>query len=324
MCAIDPFDAYKLNIYTGSFLEEEFDFHMKNVWNLDKFDIVIGNPPYQDNNKNGGFQPKNHNLWSKFIIESEKKLRNSGFILFVTPDSWRSPSSKILELFKNNTLIYVEFDVAKHFPGVGSTFSYYLLKIGKFEEKCKMYGTDLEMSKLMFIPNGGKIGLSIHLKTTMSKNEKINLLCDTTSNHSSSKKSQLSKYRTDENIFKVHHTNAQTFYSKNKSKHHDQKKVYFTISGYFNPKYDNGEISTSEICPYIVVDNETIGLNLLSFLNSKLYRFLVNSAKWSGFLNKDILRLLPNMNTNHNYTDDELYSFFNLTTEEIYFIENQK
>jgi type I restriction-modification system DNA methylase subunit len=34
MCAVDPFDKYKLNVYTGSFLEKEFDYHMKNVWNV--------------------------------------------------------------------------------------------------------------------------------------------------------------------------------------------------------------------------------------------------------------------------------------------------
>jgi type I restriction-modification system DNA methylase subunit len=48
LCAIDPFDTYKLNVYTGSFLDEGFDYHMKNVWGVEKFDIVMGNPPYND------------------------------------------------------------------------------------------------------------------------------------------------------------------------------------------------------------------------------------------------------------------------------------
>jgi len=321
LCGIDPFDEYTTNTYWGSFLDEGFDKHMKEVWGLDKFDIVVGNPPYQDSSKNGGFQPKNHNLWSKFIIKSEYKLNDSGFLVFVTPDSWRSPSSKILNLFKKNTLLKVEFDVAKHFPGVGSTFSYYTLKIGKFDDRCEIYDIYLDVNKLKFIPNGGKIGLSIHLKTTMCDNEKIELHCDTTSNHSSSKRHQLSKSISNENRYKLYHTNAQTFYSTNKSKNHNDKKVYFTISGYFNPRYDDGDISTSEICPYVIVNDDTSGENLLSFLNSKLYRFLINSAKWSGFLNKDVLRLLPNMKTNKKYTDDDIYDFFKITKEEIEFIE---
>ena len=46
MFTLDTFDKYNLNIYTGSYLEEGFDYHMKNVWDIEKFDIVIGNPPF--------------------------------------------------------------------------------------------------------------------------------------------------------------------------------------------------------------------------------------------------------------------------------------
>ncbi len=322
LCGVDPKDEYTTNTYWGSFLDEGFDKHMKEVWGVEKFDIVVGNPPYQDNNKNGGIQPKNHNLWSKFITKSVDILKESGLLLYVTPDSWRSPSSKILELFKNNTLLFANFDVAKYFIGVGSTFSYYLLKIGKHEQKCKIYGIEVDMSRLKYIPNGGELSLSIHLKTIMSSNEKYNLLCDTTSNHSTSQKSNLSKSMTDLNIYKLHHTNAQEFFSAKKSKNHDDKKVYFTISGYFNPKYDNGNISTSEICPYILVNSEKEGLNLVKILNSKVYSFLVNTGKWSGFLNKDILRCLPKLDLDREWTDDEIFKEFNLTNDEIIFINN--
>ena len=46
MNAVGPMNEYNLNIYTGSFLEKEFDYHMKNIWMVEKFDIIIGNPPY--------------------------------------------------------------------------------------------------------------------------------------------------------------------------------------------------------------------------------------------------------------------------------------
>ena len=65
LCGVDPKDEYTTNSYWGSFLDDGFDFHMKNVWDVDKFDIIIGNPPYQDNNKNGGIQPKKHKLRNK-------------------------------------------------------------------------------------------------------------------------------------------------------------------------------------------------------------------------------------------------------------------
>jgi type I restriction-modification system DNA methylase subunit len=36
----------KLNLFLGSFLDKEFDDYMINVWGVNKFDIVVGNPPY--------------------------------------------------------------------------------------------------------------------------------------------------------------------------------------------------------------------------------------------------------------------------------------
>jgi hypothetical protein len=47
MCMMDPRDEHYMNIYCGSFLDGGFDKHMKEVWGVDKFDVVVGNPPYQ-------------------------------------------------------------------------------------------------------------------------------------------------------------------------------------------------------------------------------------------------------------------------------------
>ncbi len=45
-CTFDREDDHNLNTYYGSFLDKEFNQHMKDVWGVDKFDIVLGNPPY--------------------------------------------------------------------------------------------------------------------------------------------------------------------------------------------------------------------------------------------------------------------------------------
>ena len=42
LCAVDLEDRYATNTYWGSFLEEEFDNHVKEVWRVDKFDIILG------------------------------------------------------------------------------------------------------------------------------------------------------------------------------------------------------------------------------------------------------------------------------------------
>ena len=105
MCAVDPFDTYKLNIYTGSFLEPEFDKHMKDVWGVEKFDVVMGNPPYNTGTSggNGG-----RDLWDKFIIKSLPFISKKGFLNFVHPSKWRRPENELFNLFKENNLIYLE------------------------------------------------------------------------------------------------------------------------------------------------------------------------------------------------------------------------
>jgi type I restriction-modification system DNA methylase subunit len=54
-----------------------------------KFDVVLGNPPYQDSQKTQG---KNSSLWTKFIIKSNELLKDNGILSFVVPISWFAPS----------------------------------------------------------------------------------------------------------------------------------------------------------------------------------------------------------------------------------------
>ena len=59
--------------------------------------------------------------------------------------------------------------------------------------------------------------------------------------------------------------------------------------------------------------------SIKSFLSSKLYTFWVNSTKTSGF--NTGLSKLPMLDSNKIWTDKELYTHFNLTQEEIDYIE---
>ena len=46
LCLIDPYDEYDLNIYCGSSLDDGFRKHMKEVWKKNSFSYSIGNPPF--------------------------------------------------------------------------------------------------------------------------------------------------------------------------------------------------------------------------------------------------------------------------------------
>jgi hypothetical protein len=89
LCVADPFDEYETNTYWGSFLDEGFDKHMKEVWDVDKFDIVVGNPPF-NTEASGDFQTKD--LYDQFTIKSINLINK--YVLFITPARWMNKNNK--------------------------------------------------------------------------------------------------------------------------------------------------------------------------------------------------------------------------------------
>jgi len=74
-----------------------------------KFDVVVGNPPYQSNTENVG---AGHTLWDKFVIKSLKQnLKNGGYSCLVHPSGWRNISGSfddVKKLIKERELQYLE------------------------------------------------------------------------------------------------------------------------------------------------------------------------------------------------------------------------
>jgi hypothetical protein len=115
------------NIYYDDFLT--YDFKMK-------FDLIVGNPPYQESkDSGGGRKDQASNLWSKFWVKSLERAYDNGKVVLITPSSWISPSadlkgknkfngqSRLWDVFDSYSSYANVTDVAKYFPGIGSTFS---------------------------------------------------------------------------------------------------------------------------------------------------------------------------------------------------------
>ena len=287
-------------------------------WNM-KFSAIATNPPYQSTNVIGTKQPKSHNLWSKFVTKAiDELVEDDGYVAMVTPDSWMSANSQILEKFKENNLLWCNTNVSEYFSE-GSSFTAWVVQKQHSGQRGVIDGIKVDFSKINYLPRDFHNTYPVHDKVINSKFPKLEILVDTTC-HSDRKHEKLSD--TTNNVYKflTFHTNAQTKYSRLKSKHFDNSKIIWTLSGYFKPFYDPGQLGTTEICQYVLVKNEDEATCILSFLNSRLYQFIIKTGKWSGFLNGKVICNLPRL-PNKIYTDIELYDLFGLTPEERSYVD---
>ena len=80
-----------------------------------KFDVVVTNPPFQDTTKRGKTQ---HKLWIEFTrLSFDSLLKDGGVLCQVSPSSFLSPSSKILQLFKDKKVSELHLGYRKILSG---------------------------------------------------------------------------------------------------------------------------------------------------------------------------------------------------------------
>ena len=56
-----------------------------------KFDVIVGNPPYQVESENKG---QTHPIWHKFVAKSFELLKDGGYLCLVHPSGWRNVAGK--------------------------------------------------------------------------------------------------------------------------------------------------------------------------------------------------------------------------------------
>ncbi|MCX6210169.1 MAG: Eco57I restriction-modification methylase domain-containing protein [Bacteroidetes bacterium] len=328
----NPENNYKLNLLNNDFCGLNiFDFNVMN------FDVILGNPPYQDMYTDVQRKAKNHNLWSTFLEKGFDMLNSGGYLLFVTPPAWMSPSSKLLSnIFLKYQLHYVNIgECSRHFKGVGSQFSYYLI------EKSKRYkSTTFQYSFKggSFIKNSGGISeyylnnsikfipqiptkeaFQILEKTVFANNLKYQIQYDSDL-HKFTKKDLLSVKKDRIYKYKVLHTPTQTVWSSRAHKNHNKIKLFIPLTTY----YESLIIDTcgnTQGFGYIIFEDIITATRTKLVLASKLFRFIANITRWSNFNVPMVMKNLPYLPDNIEPTNENIYSYFKLSTEEIELIE---
>lgn len=296
-----------------------------------KFDVVIGNPPY--NWSDGDKQRKNNreNLWTRFVSKSfEKWVAKDGYVAMVVPKTWMSPSRDygstiiVQDYFKPNQVEAINIDeCAKHF-NVGSSFSYFVVKVdgSKSSKKTKV------------VSNLGSFDMDLTSSTwnmgipTILDKDIISMLGKFYAN--AKPFDWLRQYEgqvdeiLDQGTYSVFHTPAskgKTF-CNTASYLHTTEKVMVSLSGRYEPFYDNGNTSPSGFIVCLKIKQGETLTNAKSVLDSKLYKLIVDKLfRYNGFINGNVLKGLPALDFTKTWSDNDIYKHFNLTQEEINAVE---
>lgn len=299
-----------------------------------KFDVVIGNPPYEAADEEGRKDQAN-NLWSKFTKKGLELVKNGGHFSFITPTSWLSPAADIgkgkhgTRFFndyfqKYKTLALNVNECARHFD-VGSTFSYFVVE----KTESKQFITDvitdecqyqIDLRTIHYLPKTmNPLSISIN-KKVLDIPTKYGIV----GNNLPETREDQNQEKTDEFPIPAYHTSSKGgtyWYMKKPISTASKAKVIISISGNYVPVYDAGGMSFTGMClAYYLKDNESMD-SIRSYLESKLVRFILDENKYTGWVSP-VISDLPDVDKTKVWTDVDLYSHFGLTQEEIDHIEN--
>jgi len=281
----------------------------KDITNM-KFDVVIGNPPYQKD------EHSSQKLWKSFLINAvEKHVNKNGIVSFVIPTSWTKPvrstvrgeDKKLSEIVRNNTILDYNLNVNEHF-NVGINISTVTLLCDK-----KPNGMDFMHQDVL--------GSSIFKKLINSEHPRLELLhyAKTPWNRGITRKKQMDETY---NIKLVEGKNKYSYCNVDDISIRGLNKIHIPRIFGFNFIPDAGEFGLGYQAECILLKESENLDSAMSFFNSNLITKLLKCVKWIPQADYSVLEMLPRLNYNVNYSDSDLYNIFNLTQEEINYIEN--
>jgi hypothetical protein len=316
-------DKYKLNIYVGDTLQMNM---------TDKYDVVIGNPPYQ-----GSGRKKIYIDFIKNILTT--KLKEDGYLLFITPKLTllyllgSNISQQTIPKLYNIQYINVSDTIkSNYFKDIGSDFMYFILQNNtNYDKTMFIFNDDTIDDKLKLIFN------SILDTTTKNNTNIINKLIKVNSNEWKRKAARISynlqdtKDETHKNkiIYKLKTDPANDEIKWSNKTHSDMYKykvLYPTLGKRILIDSDKNLFSGTSFVVYITCNSLNECENIKKLMNSRLFKYLEIMFKTQRSPRDYIMRNLirPSSFDIKIDNDADIYKYFGLTDAEIYEIEQKE
>lgn len=328
---VNPSGKYKPNIECCDAIKKDFE--------MKKFDVIVGNPPYQDATNDGV------KIYKKFIKKICEESSKSSIIAMITPNTWLNYGDYITEAIKLKHVAYVntrsDYIKKTYFKDIGTTFCWFILT-------SKGYLTDVEteaniikrldIKSLTFVPTHNTASktrlplndttLSILNKFITIQQHGINYPYTFVTTGGVGTREPHSSVKTHEYSIPCYCSTLEDkhlHFIRVPTPHHSTRKVFF-VSSYFHNKnvkralYSASPISNMNNIAYMIVNTDEEGKNVEFFCNSKLLKFVLFILTSKRDIPIHIIKSIriPNILI---YSSDELYKHFKLTDDEIKLIE---
>ena len=324
-------NEYKLNLYEGDTL----NLKLNEVFGKTKFDIIIGNPPYNEELKTKqGSAPA---LYNKFI---EYYMNKCNLLSFIVPSRWFA-GGKGLDKFRDMMLKKTDIVYIKHYNDACTIFgnsvdikggvNYFLID-GEYNGLCDYNGSSLKLSNYdVFVDSKyydiiNKVikhnslseifigqsysGINSNDDRLIDKNTNTTLLCYV------SQQKGFIKYIEKDKITKERNFN---------------KWKIITAEASFEGSSGFGNMfigKPNEICnqSYVIfeVSSDDEAKSLLSYMKCKLPNFMLSLRKISQHISKATCKWIPLPPLNKDWTDDMIYKYYKLSENEIKLIKETK
>lgn len=315
-----------------------------------RFDVIIGNPPYQlsDGGNAASAKPLYH-----LFVEQAKKL-NPRYITMIIPARWYS-GGKGLDNFRDEMLhddrirvIHDFLDASECFPGVEIKGGVCYFLWNRDNRGLCNFNTH-KNNKI--ISSVERPLLETGCETLIRYNNAISILKKVQSFNEKTMDTQISSrkpfgfstdfkdYKKEKglNTIKIYSRGEVGYIDKNLIPHNkeliDKYKVFVPAvfgngSSGSTPDRIKPIISKEESCcteTYLVAgayDKEEQAINLAKYMKTDFVHFLVALKKNTQHATKVVYSFVPLQDFNEEWTDEKLYKKYGLTQDEIDFIES--
>ena len=322
----------------------------KEIFNM-KFDVIVGNPPYQ---LNVGVESKSFaiSIYDKFVQQA-KKL-NPRYLTMIIPARWYA-GGRGLDNFRDEMLKDKRIRTLIDFPDSNDCFPQVEIKGGvcyflwdrEYIGECEVISYSkgkisskatrslLEEDMNTFIRFTEAISIFKKVKKYKEKPFSEIVSVQTPFGLISSFRDFKTNYF--ENSIKIYAQNSIGYVNKDYITKGveliDKYKIYISKSYGANESYphqiinkpfigDKNSCCTQTYLLIGIFDTEMEALNAISYMKTRFFRFLVMLKKISQDAMRGVYQLVPMQNFNETWTDEKLYKKYGLSQEEIDFIES--